>query len=168
MARDEKRSHSSGGNAAVHTSSSPASLFSRSLRAAASPSKDAGVIIQPAALESKPASALHGRDAYSDSLPSQAPGLVFCSCQREITIREKPSSRTDRGLDKRETRKETKKLEFDECSSAPPFGSTRCTKGGVVRGRTETIWLSSEAALLEGHAGAESAAPGGDDGLHCQ
>lgn len=28
--------------------------------------------------------------------------------------------------------------------------------------------LSSEALLLEGHAGAESAAPSGDDGLHCQ
>lgn len=36
------------------------------------------------------------------------------------------------------------------------------------RSGCEKPTLSSEALLLEGRAGAESAAPGGDDGLHCQ
>lgn len=46
----------------------------------------------------------------------------FCFCERKITIREKPSSRTDRDFNKKEMREGTRKLGFDECSPVPPFG----------------------------------------------
>lgn len=52
--------------------------------------------------------------------------FFFCFRQRKITIRQKPSSRTDRDFNKTETRKETRKLGFDECSPVPQFGSKRC------------------------------------------
>lgn len=52
-------------------------------------------------------------------------------------------------------RKDVKKKNERCCGEAEP------RRSGCEKPR-----LSSEALLLEGHAGAESAAPGGDDGLH--
>lgn len=134
------------------------------------------MIIQPLALQSKPASVSLGIDAFSDSLPSQAPGVfLFCFCERKITIREKPSSRTDRDFNKKEMRDETRKL-WDLMNAAQFLHLVRKDvkkkmlryEAEPRRSGCEKPTLCSEALLLEGHAGAESAAPGGDDGLHCQ